>query len=248
MPQLTRRRLLLQTGIITALPLTAMAQQPPARKLKVIIAGAHPGDPEAGCGGIIARYADAGHDVVALYLTRGEGGVTGKTPRQAADIRSAEAQAACEILKARPLFAEQIDGQTEVNADRYAQFAKLLAAEKPDVVFTHWPLDTHPDHRACFSLTYGAWISGKKPFALYFYEVDLGSDTQCFKPTDYVDITATEPRKKAACMAHASQGPQGGFYTKDHEPMLHFRGMESGHKAAEAFIRQDQGPKGGLPE
>src|SRR3954454_18994674 len=98
MSQLTRRHLL-QTGIITALPLTAIAQQPPAHKLKIIIAGAHPGDPEAGCGGTIARYTDAGHEVVALYLTRGEGGISGKTAHQAADIRSAEAKAACEILK-----------------------------------------------------------------------------------------------------------------------------------------------------
>jgi LmbE family N-acetylglucosaminyl deacetylase len=213
----------------------------------VLVIGAHPGDPEAGCGGTMARLADRGDQVVAVYLTRGEGGVTGKSPEQAAAIRSAEAQAACRILKARPLFGDQVDARTEVNAARYEQFARLVAAERPDVVFTHWPLDDHPDHRACASLTYDAWLRARRAFALYFYEVDLGSDTQCFRPTDYVDVADVEPRKRAACMAHASQNPAGGFYTRDHEPMLRFRGMECGRKLAEAFIRHDQGPRWQLP-
>jgi hypothetical protein len=51
-------------------------------------------------------------------------------------------------------------------------------------------------------------------------------------------------------MAHASQNPGGpsGFYDKDHVPMLRFRGMESGFKSAEAFIRHDQSPQHLLPE
>jgi N-acetylglucosamine malate deacetylase 1 len=56
-----------------------------------------------------------------------------------------------------------------------------------------------------------------------------------------VDITAIEPRKRAACMAHASQNP-AGFYGKDHEPMMRFRGKESGYRLAEAFVRHDMSP------
>jgi LmbE family N-acetylglucosaminyl deacetylase len=242
---ISRRRLLIESGIVAALPLVAGGAEPPGKTQKKVMAiGAHPGDPEAGCGGTMARYADAGHEVVSVYLTRGEAGLRGKSAREAAEIRSAEAEAACKILKARPLFLEQADGATEVNAARYLEFAKAIQAEKPELVFTHWPLDSHADHRACFSLTYGTWVKMKRAFALYFYEVDLGSDTVGFGPTDYVDVTAFETRKRAACMAHASQGPDGGFYTKDHEPMLRFRGMESGCKLAEGFIRQSQGRVG----
>jgi len=240
------RRLLLESGIVAALPLVGIAAEDEAAKAakKVMVIGAHPGDPEAGCGGTMARYADAGHEVVSVYLTRGEAGLRGKSAKEAAEIRSAEAEAACKILKARPLFLEQADGATEVNAARYVEFAKAIESEKPDVVFTHWPLDSHADHRACFSLTYGTWVKLKRAFALYFYEVDLGSDTVGFGPTDYVDVTAFEARKRAACFAHASQGPDGGFYTKDHEPMMRFRGMECGCKLAEGFIRQSQGRVG----
>ena len=135
-----------------------------------------------------------------------------------------------------------------MSARREAEFAAILSAEKPQVVFTQWPVDTHADHRACAALTLAAWLRLGKSFALYYYEVDTGSDTQCFCPTHYVDVTATEPRKRDACLAHASQNPLGGFYTKDHEPMLRFRGMECGRKAAEAFVHHDTGPAGWLPD
>ena len=35
-------------------------------KFKIVVTGGHPGDPEYGCGGTIARYTDLGHEVVLL--------------------------------------------------------------------------------------------------------------------------------------------------------------------------------------
>ncbi|HEX6908343.1 MAG TPA: PIG-L family deacetylase, partial [Terriglobales bacterium] len=46
-------------------------------RLKIVVAGAHPDDPESGCGGTIALYTDLGHEVTILYLTRGEAGIKG---------------------------------------------------------------------------------------------------------------------------------------------------------------------------
>src|SRR6185503_5996822 len=105
-------------------------------------------------------------------------------------------------LKARPIFAGQVDGSTELNASRYDAFATLLLGEKPDVVITHWPVDTHRDHRAASLLSYDAWLkAGRCSFALYYLEVMTGSQSQCFRPTHYVDITQTEQRKRDACFA-----------------------------------------------
>ena len=206
--------------------------------------GGHPDDPQSGCGGAMARYADLSHEVVALFLTRGEKGIPGKSSQETAAIRSAEAEHSCEILGARPVFATQVDARTEVNAQRYEEFRRLLDAQKPDAVFTHWPIDTHPDHRAASLLVYDAWLAGGKQWALYYYEVELGSQTQHFWPTHYVDITATEARKREACYAHAST--VAGWYPL-HEAMHTFRGMEFGVKAAEAFIRHSQDPDESLP-
>src|SRR5579864_8280499 len=97
-------------AIAGAAPAELNAQVRTEKKLKVIVAGGHPGDPEYGCGGTVAHYAEQGHAVTLLYLNRGEGGIPGKTGKEAAAIRSEEAAKACELLKARPLFANQIDG------------------------------------------------------------------------------------------------------------------------------------------
>ena len=242
------RRSMLEKSVSAAgaslfgLPLAARARGADStaepRKLKVIVVGGHPDDPESGCGGTMALYASLGHEVVALYLTRGEAGIPGKTHEQAATIRTSECLRACEILKSRAVFAGQIDGATEVNSARYAGFREILESERPDIVYTHWPVDTHPDHRAASLLAYDAWLRGGRKFALFYFEVMSGSQTQNFSPSHYVDITSMESLKRAACFAHSSQNP-AEFYA-EHDVMNRFRGMESGVKFAEGFVEHVQ--------
>jgi len=220
------------------------AETPPA-KLKVIVTGGHPGDPEYGCGGTVARYTDLGHEVVLLYLNRGEKVCPETAAAASANVRPGEAAAACAILKARPMFAGQCDGHAVVDAAHDEEFRRLIEAERPDVLFTHWPIDGHADHRAISALSYSAWLKLGKRFAFYYYEVSNGEDTLMFLPTDYVDITAVEPRKRAACYAHASQSPDR-FYALQSQ-VTRFRGVESGHAQAEAFIRHAQSPYHALP-
>jgi LmbE family N-acetylglucosaminyl deacetylase len=253
--KITRRELLGQSSAVVAsmgagLPLLAQNASEvsgTSRELKIVVAGAHPDDPESGCGGTIALYSNFRHEVVVLYLTRGEAGIPGKTATEAAAIRTAECQKACSILKARPIFAGQIDGNTEVNRSRYEDFRKLLQEENPDLVFTHWPIDTHRDHRVISLLVYDAWIESAKKFDLYYFEVDQGEQTQQFHPTHYVDIAQTEDRKRAACFAHVSQRPETSFY-RLHEKMNRFRGMECGRELAEGFVRHCQNLETSVPD
>jgi LmbE family N-acetylglucosaminyl deacetylase len=218
MELITRRKMLgrstwMGTAAAVGLPLIATeAEDAPGAaasmtspKLKVIVTGGHPGDPEYGCGGTISLYSDAGHEVVILYLNKGEW--SDNPAYDPGPVRVGEATKACGILKARPAFAGQIDGKAIVDKAHYDQFHLLVAAEKPDVVFTQWPIDNHPDHRAISLLTYEAWLRMGKKFAFYYYEVSNGEDTVQFAPTHYVDISGAESRKRAACYAHASQAP-----------------------------------------
>ena len=102
-----------------------------ARKLKVVCVGGHPDDPESGCAGTLARHAELGHAVTIIYLTRGEGGIAGKSNDEAASIRSAECEAACKIIGAQPVFAGQIDGSSEFNKARVEEMKRLIAARIP---------------------------------------------------------------------------------------------------------------------
>jgi LmbE family N-acetylglucosaminyl deacetylase len=233
---LSRRRLL----CTSVAPLFAAV---PARRLKVAVTGGHPGDPECGCAGTIVRYTDLGHEVVLLYLNRGEGYCHGYDPTQCGPVRTAEAKKACQILKARPAFLSQRDGSAIVDSAHYDEVRNWLRSENPDVLFAQWPLDSHRDHRALSALVLDAWLAEGKKSALYFYEVT--DDTMMFTPSEYVDISAVEERRRAACYAHISQTPDK-WYPGQVE-LTRMRGRESGYRQAEAFLRHWQSRSGLLP-
>jgi len=234
MSDMTRRNLLAASAAALSFDPDYQLEQP-GKKLKVVVTGGHPGDPEYGCGGTIARYSELGHAVTLLYLNRGEKGCAGKSPQDCGQLRTSEAHEACRLLIAQPAFAPQVDGEAAVNAASYHDFRLLIEAQKPDILFTHWPIDNHRDHRAISMLSYDAWLQLGKTFALYYYEVSDGEDTLMFSPTDYVDITRTESRKRVACYAHASQEPEH-FYPLQAQ-VTRFRGVECGATQAEGFVR-----------
>ena len=82
---------------------------------------------------------------------------------------------------------------------------------------------------------------------MFYYEVNLGSQTMGFHPTDYVDITSVREKKKAALFAHKSQNGEE-IYRRHHEVMEGLRGREAGTVAAEAFVHLARGERSsGLP-
>jgi LmbE family N-acetylglucosaminyl deacetylase len=209
---------------------------PVEKKLKIVCLGAHPDDPESGCGGTLAKFAGLGYPVTIIYLTRGEAGITGKSNEEAAAIRSNEALAACKILNAKAIFAGQVDADTVMNNDWVKKIEGILAEERPDIVFTHWPVDSHKDHQIASLLTIQSWVRAKQRFELYFFEVCIGEQTMTFRPTDYIDITSTQEQKRKSVFCHASQDPSG-IYECGHQIMEKFRGAEMGVNAAEGFVR-----------
>jgi LmbE family N-acetylglucosaminyl deacetylase len=243
----SRRRFVRQAAAgIGFLPLASLAAgsaKKPARPLKIVCVGGHPDDPESGCGGTLAKFVAAGHEVTIIYLTRGEAGIPGKSPSEAADIRTKEALAACSILKTKAIFAGQVDGSTIISNEWVLKLAELMAVENPAIVFTHWPIDSHKDHQVASLLTMQAWIRATDPFDLYFFEVCAGEQTMTFKPTDYVDISAQQEIKKRAVYCHVSQDPPG-IYNCGHAAMEEFRGREISVHAAEAFVRMTGRQKG----
>ncbi len=236
----SRRRFVQQAaaglGMLSLPSILSAKQIAPDKNIKIVCVGGHPDDPESGCGGTLAKFVAAGHTVTIIYLTRGEAGIPGKSHDESASIRSREATEACAILKAKPVFAGQIDGDTVLDNEWVKKIQQLLTDEKPDIVFTHWPIDSHKDHQAASILTIQSWIRAKDKFDLYFFEVCAGEQTMTFRPTDYIDITDVQEQKRKAVYCHVSQDPPG-IYSCGHAAMEEFRGREIGVKAAEAFVR-----------
>lgn len=224
------RRLVLGSPLgLAAVSLGAASR--PTRKLRVVFVGAHPDDVETAAGGAVARYADEGHDVTILVLTRGQAGMRGRPKDEAAALRTAQAEKAAEILKARVRFLGQMDGATEL---QYETFRAALGEEKPDLVFTWWPINGHRDHRVAFTLVHDAWLRSKGAFTLAYFE---NTDTQHFWPTHYVDVSDLEARKRDACMVHTwyKDRPDLALWSKV-EIRLRSRGMEAGCRLAEGFV------------
>jgi len=237
--EISRRSLLL-----AAAPARLKAAGPAtSAKLNVIVAGGHPGDPECGCGGTVARYTEMGHEVVLLYMNRGEGYCGRADLTDCGSIRTAEARAACAVLKARPAFLGQYDGRAVVDKAHYEDFGRVLDAEKPEILFVHWAMDQHRDHRAVSMLVLDAWLRSGRTAALYFYEV--ADDTMMFSPTEFVDISRVEEKRRGACYAHVSQQPDR-WYPRQTQ-ITRFRGTESGCSQAEGFLRHWQSKRGLLP-
>lgn len=251
MKTLSRRTIIKAMGLTTGasmfgLPLSAQDKTTMQGKLKIVVAGAHPDDPETICGGTMALLANLGHEVISLYLTHGEAGIEGVSHPEAAKIRTQEAFQACKILKVRPEFLGQIDGSTEINPARYEEMFSFLAKENPDIVFTHWPIDSHRDHRICAHLVLDAWFHASKKFSLYYCEAMTGTQSQNFVPTDYVNITSVVKQKHDACFIHRSQKMEEEYVTS-HARMEVFRGMENKCEYAEAFVHLWPSPKAMLP-
>src|SRR5664279_1709933 len=235
----SRRRFVKQAAAgmsLLSLPALLSAKTTAVEKLRIVCVGGHPDDPESGCGGTLAKFTSTGHQVTIIYLTRGEAGIPGKSHGDAADVRTREAMEACKILHAKPVFAGQTDGDTLLNNDWVKKLQSMLEAEKPDIVFTHWPVDSHKDHQIASLMTIQCWIRSPNKFDLYFFEVCTGEQTMIFKPTDYIDISETRDQKKKAIYCHISQDPPG-IYQCGHAVMEEFRGRELGVAAAEAFVR-----------
>jgi LmbE family N-acetylglucosaminyl deacetylase len=237
------RRGFVQQSAMASVPLLLAANAPTlpgaeamsGRKLKIVCVGGHPDDPESGCAGTLARYAALGHSVVVIYLTRGERGIRDKSIEEAAKIRTAECEEACKFMGGNAVFFGQIDGATEVTKAHVDAMTKLISTENADVVFTHWPIDTHMDHQVASFLTIRACMALRQRTRVYFFEVNSGSQSQGFQPNTYVDISAVVEKKKSALFAHVSQdGP--GIWRDHHEIIAKWRGREAGVAAAEAFV------------
>ncbi len=220
-------------GVLAAMWLTvpAVAGDETVPKLRVVVFGGHPDDPESGAGGLVASLARDGHEVILAYGTtfRGERHFFG---RPEAAVRQEEATAACKVLGAVPKFFAYAHEALVADEAALKDVSSWLDSVKPDIVVTHWPLDTHPNHHVVSSLV---WRSYKRQggWNLYFFEVMTGAQTIGFEPELYLDITPVRSLKKRALDQHKSQEPEEIW--RAHEQMHQHRGAECGVEFAEAY-------------
>ena len=232
MKALARRMLLvcLTAGLVGNV---VAAEKPNSRRarLKVVVFAAHPGDAAAGCGGLIASLVAAGHDVTVAYASthRGDRQIGDELEE---DVRQREAQATCKALGAEAKFFGFSHEELEANEMALEAVSNWLLKTRPDVIVTHWPLDTHRNHHVVSSLVWQCYRL-ESGWSLYFFETMTGRHTVDFAPNLYLDVASVRDTKRKALECNKSQKP--GQIWRFHDDLQSRRGREAGVKYAEAY-------------
>jgi LmbE family N-acetylglucosaminyl deacetylase len=192
---------------------------------RVLSITAHPDDVDFGAAGTVARWTDAGIEVVYCVVTNGDaGGFDENFPRaEMAGLRQAEQIAAAKCVGVQDVrFLGYPDGRVEATLELRKDLARVIRQVRPDRVVCPSPERnyartgaSHPDHRAVGSAALDAiYPDARNPFA--FPELREQEALAAWTvrevwiaggpaPDHYVDVTDTFPRKVAALRAHESQ-------------------------------------------
>lgn len=216
----------------------AADQATEVEKLRVVVFGGHPDDPESGAGGLVACLSRAGHEVICAYGTafRGERKFFG---RPETVVRRAEATAACKVLGATPKFFDYAHEKLQADESTLAEIRSWLDEIKPDIVLTHWPLDMHPNHHVVSSLVWQCY-QAQGGWNLYFFEVMTDQQSIAFRPQLFLDIELVRSVKHESLDCHESQSPDAIWDA--HEKMHRRRGAECGVTFAEAYFLVEAKP------
>ncbi|RMH26511.1 MAG: bacillithiol biosynthesis deacetylase BshB1 [Planctomycetota bacterium] len=134
---------------------------------RIVVVGPHPDDQELGMGGTIARLASQGHHLLLLDMTNGE-----PTPLGSPEIRKAETAAATKILSPDPaehpgsvpitrMLLGLTNREVQHTLEARHRTAAVFRAWQADMVFTTYPVDAHPDHRAVTRIVEDARFDSK---------------------------------------------------------------------------------------
>jgi LmbE family N-acetylglucosaminyl deacetylase len=219
---------------------------------RVLVVAAHPDDEVLGCGGTIARHADAGDQVQVLIVAEGATSRQQQRDRsQANDELSTLAHAAQQagvILGAEGVELLDLPDNRLDSLDRLdliKQIEQRIARHQPQVVYVHHAGDVNVDHRRLHEAVVTACrpTPGQPVQRLLSYEVASSTEwqppgsAQTFQPNWFVDISAQWLRKHEALAAYASE-MRPWPHARSLEALEHlarWRGAQVGVEAAEAF-------------
>lgn len=213
---------------------------------RALVVAPHPDDEVLGCGGTIARLADAGADVHVAVVTRG------KEPRFAADaverIRAETLEAHLALGVARSHFLDLPAAELDLvpHADLNQKLGALVTSVRPQLLLIPFNGDIHLDHQLVFtaSLVAARPNAPGYPATVWAYETLSETNwhapyvTPAFLPNVFVDIAPTLERKLAAMRCFASQlRPFPSERSLEAlEALAKLRGAAVHRRAAEAFV------------
>jgi LmbE family N-acetylglucosaminyl deacetylase len=224
----------------------------------VMVIMAHPDDAEFTVAGTVAKWTQAGCEVVYVLCTSGNAGThePGMTRDKIGALREDEQRAACRVLGVKDVvFLRYDDGTLQPTLELRRDIVRQIRRFQPEVVITEDPTAlfygddyiNHPDHRAAGQAAIDAvapaaampllWPEEGEPHRVRQVYVN-GTD----KPNVWVElVVALMERKIEALRQHKSQ--MGDWDPSD---MIRKWGVETGKEKglayAESFRRMTLEP------
>lgn len=169
-----------------------------------MIFAAHADDTSACMGGTAALLAQVPGVVIRSVIC-----VPARRTTVSRETRCAEAEEEHRRLGLPPPeFLEFYNEELTADIFTRNRFKQMIAEQEPDLVFTHFPGDDHPDHRtvACLGIEAGLARGAKhETFCFPAWRSTTEPQSAGFVPTHVVDISQTAAAKYSAIDAHASQ-------------------------------------------
>lgn len=185
-------------------------------RVRVLVFGAHPDDPDSKAGGLAALYGRLGHQVKLVSLTNGDAGHFEIGGAPLAWIRRKEAAAAGAVLGCEYITLDNHDGALLPTLEVREQVIAIIREFQPDIVMSPRPWDYHPDHRytgqvvqdALYMVTVPNVVSRvphlrANPVAFYLW--DHFQKPYPFAPDVVVGIDEVVEQKVDALHCHTSQ-------------------------------------------
>ena len=217
---------------------------------RVLVIGAHPDDPEFGCAGTVAKWAQQGKEITYVLLTSGDKGSHNPemTPGEVASIRETEQEEAARELGVKEVvFLRHPDGILENTLALRREVTEVIRRHRPHIVLTidpwrHYQL--HPDHRAAGHVALDAIYAAREFFI--FPEQLVGGVEPWRVQEAYLfwtdnadyweDITDSLDLRIAALKRHQSQvGDRGAQLEERIRTWTKTLGEKPGYAHAEAF-------------
>jgi len=219
----------------------------------ILVVAAHPDDEVLGCGGTIAKHADAGDAVSVVILAEGLTSRAAVRDREAfspglSDL-AASAERANRILgvsslKLHDFPDNRLDSVNLLDVVKVVESA--IESCRPSILYTHHSGDVNIDHRRIHEAVVAACRAtpGQPVRNLLYFEVASSTEWQtpgsapAFTPHVFVNIESTLERKLAALDSYGSelrQFPHPRSLAAV-EALARWRGASSGFAAAEAFV------------
>lgn len=215
-------------------------------KRRILAIGAHAGDMEIACGGVLLKEIAQGSEVHLLHLSLGGRGHPSKLPAVYDAQKKEEAIAFGQQVGASVHFLDYPDGELPDSDQAKLAVAQIIRQVRPSTVIAHWRSSLHPDHAAAHRISDVAvlWAAlegiGEGPVwrgVRRFIFTENWEDPEGFAPYLYADATEFRNAWKSAVQVYELfRGGVSSFdYIGYYDALGKVRGAQVGVGWAQAF-------------